>query len=365
MHLNFRSLTEERPSDALRQVFTHGWPGWSGWMRKRHSSSATDLRDARLALRRHMPEFEGLWDTWVDVCGDDDDAALFLSFWSPPRYLVHCSQAVLVDDDGPLLIRNYDLDPKLNESTLLSTNWRGRRVMGMVEGIVGLADGMNDAGLAASLTFGGRTISADGFGIPLIIRYVLEMCADVQQAVEALRAVPSHMSYNVTVADEDGDWATVFMAPDRPAIVTRAPYTTNHQLGVEWPRHGRFSNTLGRLDHLGKLFEDRHLTTEHLSSAFLTAPLASTGYDKGFGTIYTAAYRPQARTMSLRWMDGSRDDHALESVMPRERLVRYTATGSHSVSHGVSTQASPADDTASHSQWNGGAFDGSIIPIPT
>lgn len=338
MHLNFKSLTEDRPSDALRQVFAHGWPGWSAWLRKRRTANAKDVRDASLALRQHMPEFESLWDNWLTICGDEPDTALFLSFWSPPRYLVHCSQAVLVDDQGPLLIRNYDLDPKLNESTLLSTNWRGRRVVGMVEGIVGLADGMNDAGLAASLTFGGRTIRSNGFGIPLIIRYILEMCADVQQAVEALRAVPSHMSYNVTVADAAGAWATVMMAPDRPAIVTRTPFTTNHQLGVEWPRHGRFSNTLGRADHLASMFENAHLTTDQLVSEFLTAPLASTGYDKGFGTIYTAAYRPKEQRMTLHWMDGAREDYALDEVTPRERLIHYSPDGSQAVSRHSRTQ---------------------------
>lgn len=349
MHLNFRSLTEDKPSDALRQVFAHGWPGWSEWVRKRHRASSRDLRDARLALRRHMPEFESLWDSWIGVCGDDPDAALFLSFWSPPRYLVHCSQAVLVDHHGPLLIRNYDLDPKLNESTLLSTKWRGRRVAGMVEGIVGLADGMNEAGLAASLTFGGRTISSKGFGIPLIIRYVLEMCADVQQAVEALRAVPSHMSYNVTVVDASGDWATVYLAPDRPTIVTRTPFTTNHQLGVEWPRHGRFSNTQGRSDHLVQLLADPNLTEERLVAEFLRPPLASTGYERGFGTIYTAAYRPRAKEITLRWMDGSRGDHVLGALSPHERLVHYSTTGSRTVSSSHARQTDTAD---ARNQWD-------------
>lgn len=116
MNLTFRSLREDRPGDALRQVFSHGWPGWSEWLRKPRKTGGTNLRDARLALRRHMPEFERLWDSWVEVCDADEEAALFLSFWSPPRYLVNCSQAVIIDEDGPLLIRNYDLDPQLNES---------------------------------------------------------------------------------------------------------------------------------------------------------------------------------------------------------------------------------------------------------
>ncbi|WP_113910607.1 C45 family autoproteolytic acyltransferase/hydolase [Roseovarius dicentrarchi] len=352
MQLNFTSLAEDKPSDALAQVFNRGWPGWSRWLDKRRTARTTDLRDARLALRRHMPEFEALWDNWVDVCGADDDAALFLSFWSPPRYLVNCSQAVLIDADGPFLIRNYDLDPQLNESTLFSTAWRGRRVAGMVDGIVGLADGMNDAGLAVSLTFGGRTVCAPGFGIPLIVRYVLEMCVDVQQAVEALRAVPSHMSYNVTVVDAAGDFATVYLAPDRPTIVTRTPYATNHQIGVEWPRHGRFSNTQGRSDHLATLLEDPGISAPRLAAEFLTAPLASTRYSRGFGTVYTAAYRPRAGSISLSWMDGSADAWQLGAVEPRTRLVEFSSSGSRTLATGPGRgEVSAPDSQAGGYGW--------------
>ena len=64
-----------------------------------------------------MPELLPLWERWVSESGADDEAARFLTFWNPPRYLAHCSQAVLVDRDGPLLLRNYDLDPALSEAT--------------------------------------------------------------------------------------------------------------------------------------------------------------------------------------------------------------------------------------------------------
>ncbi|HRX73686.1 MAG: hypothetical protein KDE06_09030 [Rhodobacteraceae bacterium] len=328
MHLTFRSLSEERPSDALRRVFANGWPGWSQWMRERQKGDTPRLRDARRAMRRHMPELESLWDNWTDVCGGGDDAALFLSFWSPPRYLVHCSQAVMVDNDGPLLIRNYDLDPKLNESTIYSTRWRSRRVAGMVEGIVGLADGMNDAGLAASLTFGGRVVHGPGFGIPLIMRYVLEMCSDMKQAVEALRAVPSHMAYNVTVADRSGEWATVYLSPDRPPILSQRPYATNHQLGVEWPRHGRMSNTLGRARHLEQLLRVSSLSADRMTREFLSEPLFSTGYARGFGTVYTASYRPAMGKLELFWKDGTRLDWSLDDVDERQVQIAYSARGS-------------------------------------
>lgn len=346
MQLEFRGLTEQRPGTAWRAVFDHGWPGWREWFLVKGGRQGPRLDEARRALRRHMPEFESLWDELVATVGGDEDAARFLSFWMPPRYLVSCSQLVLSDDSGPLLMRNYDLDPELNESTMLHSAWRGRRVMGMVEGLAGLADGMNDAGLAASLTFGGRTQSGRGFGIPLIIRYVLEMCRDVSDAREALRAVPCHMSYNVTVADRTGDWATVFLAPDRPAILSDRPLATNHQLGVEWPRHGRETRTQVRETHLeSMLAQPDRLTGAGATQSFLRAPLFSTNYDKGFGTVYTAAYRPATGEATLLWKDGEPLVWKIDDFHPARANVAYSQCGSAVVGRWKDTPASPQHKT--------------------
>ncbi len=328
MHLTFRNLCEDTPGAAWERVFAHAWPGWRRWFLARGGDETPRLEEARAALRRHMPEFERLWDRLVESAAADDLAARFLSFWTPPRYLVNCSQAVMIDEHGPLLIRNYDLDPRLNESTLLRTAWHGRRVMGMVEGMAGLADGMNDAGLAASLTFGGRTRHGRGFGVPLILRYVLETCADTSEAVAALRAVPSHMSYNITVLDREGRWATVFLAPDRPAIVTRSRFATNHQLGVEWPRHARVSNTLLREQHLRALLALPGLAAEVLAENFTQAPLFSTRYDAGFGTVYTAAYRPAAGEVTLCWRDGVQRRVSFDDFERGDIRVDYSSGGS-------------------------------------
>lgn len=287
-----------------------------------------DLRTARRALVSYMPELERLWDRLVDGVDGDEDVAKFLSFWCPPRYLVCCSQAVLHDDQGPLLIRNYDLDPRLNEATLLDAAWRRRRVIGMVEGMAGLADGMNDAGVACSVTFGGRTATGRGFGIPLIVRYVLEVCNDLPTAVEALRAVPCHMSYNVTVLDASSDWATVMLSPDRPPIVTRNPAVTNHQIGVEWPLHGRASNTLARAQHLEQVLCRPGLGGAELTAALLSPPLFETGYYRGFGTVYTACYRPWQGEASLHWQRAEPQRWRIGATDGRRLHVEYTERGS-------------------------------------
>jgi hypothetical protein len=50
----------------------------------------------------------------------------------------------------------------------------------------------------------GRLAVGEGFGIPLVIRYVLEVCGTVEEAVGVLCRVPVHMSYNITALDRSG-----------------------------------------------------------------------------------------------------------------------------------------------------------------
>lgn len=346
LELAFRSLEEQAPGEAWRQVFRHGWPGWREWFLHRGGSKVPTLEKSRAALRRHMPEMEPIWERLVAVAGADETAAQFLTFWNPPRYLVNCSQAVIIDADGPMLIRNYDLDPALNESTVYRTQWHARQVLGMVEGMAGLADGMNDAGLAVSLTFGGRVEHGSGFGIPMVMRYLLEVCTDVEEAIAVLRRLPSHMSYNLTLLDRGGEWATVMLAPDRPPIVTRTRFATNHQLGVEWPKHARETLTIERGECLARLTGGSGSSGIEAARAFLAPPLFAYGYDKGFGTVYTAVYRPLSGVMTLIWPDGTSQSWSFTDFPKQRFRVRYgqdDVPPSVPAVGGRRTQAGPAE----------------------
>jgi predicted choloylglycine hydrolase len=241
--------------------------------------------------------------------------------------LSNCSQVVGVDDDGPFLIRNYDFDPALNEATLLRSAWKGRPVIATLEGMAGAADGINAAGLAVSLTFGGRRNIGRGFGIPLIIRYLLEVCGSTVEAVEVLRRIPCHMSYNVTAVDRTGGFTTVYLSPDRPAIVTKERATTNHQLGVEWPAHASLTRTIQRKEHLGRLVAEGKLSAARASTAFLEPPLYSTHWEKGVGTVYTALYRPAQGTLSLLWPRQKPWRKSLRHFVQDTRFVTFLAEG--------------------------------------
>ncbi|MFO1154818.1 MAG: C45 family peptidase [Rhodospirillales bacterium] len=323
LNLTFEAMRENRPGRTWQTAFRRHWPGWKAWYLSHRDHDAPSLAESERALARYMPEFVSTWQRLADLARGDEEAARFLTFWCPPAYLSHCSQAVLLDEEGPVLVRNYDLDPRLNEATMLHSAWKGRRVIGSMEAIAGLADGVNDRGLALSLTFGGRRVVGRGFGIPLILRYILEVCEDTGEAIEVLRHTPSHMAYNVTLLDRQGNHATVLVAPDRPTIVTRDLAVTNHQLRVEWPEQAKFSRTAERKRYLDHLLAQPGLTPADLEEAFLMPPLFSRNYARGFGTVYTAAYRPLEGSVTLRWPDQAPWRQSFREFTEGHRRVCY------------------------------------------
>src|SRR5262249_21233560 len=149
----------------------------------------------------------------------------------------------------------------------------------------GVLDGINEEGLALSLSFGGRTVVGKGFGIPIVMRYALEFARDTAEAIRIFERVPVHMSYTISAVDRAGRMATIFVNPDRPTETTDNPASTNHQHQVEWPRHASATRSVERaaaLETVAKESVDKALT------AFFRPPLFQTSYDKGYGTLYTA-----------------------------------------------------------------------------
>lgn len=296
----WRAIGEEQPGPKWAGLFAEYWPDYRRWWLQEGESARPTYLQCRRALTAHMPELAPLFDVLCEQAGGGDQAARFLSFYCPPPYLSGCSQAVW-PGKAPVLVRNYDYNPHAFDSLVLHTKWLGRRVMGVSDGLWGLVDGINDAGLAISLTFGGRRVVGEGFGVPLILRYVLQTCTTAEQAGEALARLPTHMSYNVTVLDAKRRYLTAMLAPDRPALITHAAVATNHQETVEWISHARFTATVERERFLLQRLTLHPETEEKFIGAFLKPPLYSTAFAAGFGTLYTAVYRARKREMELRW----------------------------------------------------------------
>lgn len=273
-----------------------------------------------------MPELTGLYATLCELAGGGDLEARFLAQWCPPSYISGCAQAIWLDpsgQEGPLLARNYDYAPGLLEGIWLSSSWLGRRVLAMSDCLWGGLDGINEDGLAISLSFGGRTAVGEGFGIPLVMRYVLETAANTAQAIAILQRLPVHMTYSISLLDRNCQWATVFVAPDRATEVVYQSAVANHQHGVEWLAHARATLSEEREWMLSQSVRKAGHADEVLRT-LLRPPLFQTAYGRGYGTLYTAAYHPQTLMAELLWPDMRWSQHCL-ATEPGLLHVRFDA----------------------------------------
>jgi predicted choloylglycine hydrolase len=300
MERQLRAVEELEAGAKWQAVFHSLWPAYHAWFLTEGDAARPSYLAARQALQRYMPELVPTYERLAALAGGGDSVARFLSLYCPTPYMTGCSQAVWSRGD-PILVRNYDYHPRLWDAVILHSAWNGRRVIASTDCVWGVLDGMNEDGLAVSLAFGGRKAVGEGFGIPLVLRYVLEFCRTTREAVSVLRHVPSHMSYNVTVCDSAGQYKTVHVAPDRPTVVTKRPVATNHQEWIEWSRYAEVTGSVERQKFLDERLIDRRETADGLVQRFLEPPLYSTRFDHGWGTLYTVDYRPRSLVATFRW----------------------------------------------------------------
>ncbi|MFM8240687.1 MAG: C45 family autoproteolytic acyltransferase/hydrolase [Actinomycetota bacterium] len=297
------------PGASAAAEFERAWPSYRRWFLHEGEEARPSYADSRAALARYMPELLGDFDALVEVVGGGDLESRFLSQWCPPALVAACSLAML-PGPRPTMLRNYDYPPALSDTLALRTHWSGRSILGMSDCGWGLMDGINDQGLTVSLAFGGRRVAGQGFGIGLVMRYLLQTCTTTAEAIARLAAVPVHMAYNFAVLDAWGDARIAQVGPDRPLHVTGERSAANRQGDTTWPEHAAYCNTVAREEALVPLVANGALAPEELAEAFLAPPLYRSPSESLWGTVYTASYAPQQGTLTLLWPG----DHWMLSV---------------------------------------------------
>ena len=319
--LTFDAVSEAIPGPKWAARWARSWPAYEAWFVANGGDSGPSRADCEAALQDYMPELVDTYGQLVALAGGSDRAAKFLSTWCPPSYLGGCSLACAVSDNDIRLVRNYDLSPNLNEGLLFHSAWRGRPVMGMIEFLWGLSDGINAHGLSIALAYGGRQATGRGFGITTILRYILETCATVNEALAVLRRVPSHMCYNILVADAQGSTASVEVYAGGGVKIQPVAIATNHQNDGTCPDRADFTKTYERADHL-KSTISKLKTPSHLVDSFKVTPLKQTRYSEGFGTLFTADYAPKTATMTLHWA-GQTWEQSINDFTEGQRVINY------------------------------------------
>ncbi len=302
--LTMFGIREAKPGAQWKGLLNATWPAYRAWYLSEGESRRPTLDVSAERLTEHMPELEPTWKKMVQLGGGDELLARFLTGWDLPQFAPGCSQAVLTGDH-PVLVRNYDYNADLFERVVLSTRFGDYKVIGTSDCLWGLLDGMNDAGLMVSLAFGGRPGSGEGFAVPMVVRYVLETCATVQQAKDKLDGIPMAMAYNLTIADAQGESVTAYVAPDASPEYRSLAAATNHRGQTpEYPAHARQLRSVERHELLLESIDDG-VDREALADSFMTEPLRAENFAGGFGTLYTAIYRPDQKSVEYRWPDRS------------------------------------------------------------
>jgi len=302
MRKHFIFAREARPGHAWLARFAAGRAEAERWYRGEGRAPPPDPIECRAALVRHMPELVPEYDRVCALVGDDPLAHQILSHYRPPPLTAGCSQAVWLGRDGPALLRNYDFPLDIVSERFEATAWFGREVIAKAQRPWGgCIDGMNADGLVASLTAGG-TAQGRGFSVILILRYVLETCRQVSEAVAALCRIPIALSQNVTVLDRSGAYATVFLGPDREPAVSYVPACTNHQesVGAGRAMSAAAVSSIERQALLLRLLEDPAMTVPGLLAQLLEPPLYSRR------AASPTVYRPDEGTVDYIWPGATR-----------------------------------------------------------
>lgn len=152
-----------------------------------------------------MEEIQGIAD---GQCCDVRtlQTVLFSMYSMPPTS--HCSCFAAVTGDEILFGRNSDFltdIERLNMNAVYNLSDGAYQFMGNTTAFVEMEDGVNEYGLAAGLTSGYPTGLKPGFNAGLLLRYLLEKCRTVQDAVSCVDSLPIASAQTLTLADSSGD----------------------------------------------------------------------------------------------------------------------------------------------------------------
>lgn len=257
---NYHFLIDEQELHAIMHVFApHIWD---------------ELRGLAGALRMSMEDairyFGGFYLEYI-VSG--------CSMYASPQYM----------------IRNYDNAPLSYEGryVLYQPTDGGYATIGPSMQITGRTDGMNEKGLAMGYNFINRKQSRDGFVCNMIGRIVLEMCANVDEAISLLKEIPHRHSFSYLLIDPSGKTSIVEASP-RSVTVRDGNVCTNHFTSLTEENRYQMDDSLRRYEAMTK--QQHSLTNSFNAFQMMNDPtndVFSNNYGAWSGTIHTAFYHPK------------------------------------------------------------------------
>ena len=231
-------------------------------------------------------------------------AVLFSMYSMPPA--CNCSCFAFTTGQEILLGRNSDFlteIEKLNMNVIYRLTDGAYSFNGNTTAFVEVEDGVNEQGLAVGLTSVYPVQRKPGFNAGLLLRYLLEKCKNVSEAISCLHQLPIASAQTLTLADTSGEIALVECNSERIEVTTSLSNThsfvcdTNtfhltkmteyNRIGIDdWFAEKRFQTLLSALQdnkNFNLIFAQKLLSGEY---GFLCQYDRSTGKDTVWSVIY-------------------------------------------------------------------------------
>lgn len=245
--------------------------------------------------------------------------------WLHPR-CSHLSLLPSMTENGhPLTARSYEFNDEAEDFMVIKTDIKGKytHIGTSVLGI-GRDDGLNDKGLAVTMSSCGFPVGADshmrnpaitGLQFWAVVRIVLENCCNVEEALDLLREIPIAFNLNMILSDKDGNSALVETLDGRKAVKKIGPGTekqylhaTNHALLEELIPYEpqAMDNSILRYEAIKSFVSSSggNLNQESLKQFLLTPyprGLSCPYYSDFFGTTKSMVLDPLDGTLELCW----------------------------------------------------------------
>ena len=129
---------------------------------------------------------------------------LFCMYCFAPDH--HCTCFAIADDENILFCRNSDFLVSI-EKLYLNCFYKLEGVYSFnanTTAFMQMEDGMNEKGLAVGLTFVYPHIRKPGLNAGMLVRYLLEKCVTVDEAIDELKRLPIASAQTLTMADKNG-----------------------------------------------------------------------------------------------------------------------------------------------------------------
>jgi predicted choloylglycine hydrolase len=137
------------------------------------------------------------------------------------EYQHGCTCFACRDDEHIIFARNSDFFLEIKdvcESALYKPD-NGYRFIGNSTALVQMEDGYNEHGLAIGLTFIFPRIFKPGLNAGILLRYILEKCRTVREALAALRSLPISSSHTLTMVDKSGDMVVAECTCEKMVVI--------------------------------------------------------------------------------------------------------------------------------------------------